>query len=231
MDALTFVAAVIDSLAWPATLLASLFLLRKPLARVLPMLRRVRYKDVDVEFGVASEVKGELVKEAARELETTTHPKQQAIQQATQQADEERAFTRLVLDALVSPKGPLRNGKVRADVRISFGDIVMYADAVIEVGWVTYVVDVKLPRNEEAVVRATEAASRNAQAFSLYLAREKGIRWFVKPLVVVPTGSFKEDKTPHASVLKFDATTKDFTNAGQAITSDLMSAFLSEPHR
>lgn len=51
MDWLTFTAAVIEHLAWPATVLTVLVMLRRPITKLLPDLRKVKYKDLEVDFG------------------------------------------------------------------------------------------------------------------------------------------------------------------------------------
>jgi hypothetical protein len=51
MDWLTFISSVIGNLAWPATILAVVFMLRKPIAGLLPDLRKLKYKDLEVDFG------------------------------------------------------------------------------------------------------------------------------------------------------------------------------------
>ena len=50
MDWLQFIASIIDSLAWPGAILAAVILLRRPLSALLPLLRRLKYKDFEVEF-------------------------------------------------------------------------------------------------------------------------------------------------------------------------------------
>lgn len=51
MDFLSFIAAIADALAWPVSLLIALFMMRKPIADLLPSLRRLKYKDLEVDFG------------------------------------------------------------------------------------------------------------------------------------------------------------------------------------
>jgi hypothetical protein len=51
MDALTFISKLIDSLAWPVTVVIALVLLRRPLAELLPQMRKLKYKDFEAEFG------------------------------------------------------------------------------------------------------------------------------------------------------------------------------------
>jgi hypothetical protein len=51
MDFLTFLATIIESLAWPVSLLVSVFMLRRPIVELLPGLRRLKYKDLEVDFG------------------------------------------------------------------------------------------------------------------------------------------------------------------------------------
>src|SRR5665647_1880486 len=45
MTWLEFIASIIQALAWPAVVIAAVILLRKPLAAVIPLLRRLTYKD------------------------------------------------------------------------------------------------------------------------------------------------------------------------------------------
>jgi hypothetical protein len=51
MDFLTFIAAIVGSIAWPVSLLAALLMMRRPLAELLPGIHRLRYKDLEVDFG------------------------------------------------------------------------------------------------------------------------------------------------------------------------------------
>lgn len=51
MDLLTFIATIVGSIAWPAALLATVFMIRRPLAELLPGIRRLKYKDLEVDFG------------------------------------------------------------------------------------------------------------------------------------------------------------------------------------
>lgn len=62
MDWLTFFSSIINTLAWPATLIVLLILIRKQLPQIAKSLRRLKYKDIEVEFGetakaIANEVK------------------------------------------------------------------------------------------------------------------------------------------------------------------------------
>lgn len=51
MDWLQFFSSVVGSLAWPATVLALVVLLRAPVTRVLLTLTRLKYKDLELDFG------------------------------------------------------------------------------------------------------------------------------------------------------------------------------------
>jgi hypothetical protein len=51
MDVLGFVANVISSLVWPTVILICFFVLRKPLAQLIPLVRGLKYKDFQIEFG------------------------------------------------------------------------------------------------------------------------------------------------------------------------------------
>jgi len=50
MFLLEFAAKIIGTLAWPATLLAIIFFLRKPIRDLLPFLERLKYKDFELSF-------------------------------------------------------------------------------------------------------------------------------------------------------------------------------------
>lgn len=51
MDWLAFIASLADSVAWPAAVVAIVLALKKPLARLIPNLRQLQYKDIRVDFG------------------------------------------------------------------------------------------------------------------------------------------------------------------------------------
>ena len=50
MDWLTFVSKIADAVAWPLALIVASLLIRKPLLRAVPFLRKLKYSDVEVEF-------------------------------------------------------------------------------------------------------------------------------------------------------------------------------------
>ena len=50
MDWLTFIAEVVKALAWPATVVVGIALLRRSLLQLIPGLRRLKYKDLELEF-------------------------------------------------------------------------------------------------------------------------------------------------------------------------------------
>lgn len=51
MDILTFIAKLADSLAWPLVVVITLILLRRPLSELLPQVKKLRYKELEAEFG------------------------------------------------------------------------------------------------------------------------------------------------------------------------------------
>lgn len=51
MDWLTFLTSLIESLAWPVAIVIVILTMRGPIARLLPELRELQYKDLRVEFG------------------------------------------------------------------------------------------------------------------------------------------------------------------------------------
>ena len=61
MDALTFISELIKAVAWPATAVALVVLLRKPIVELIPLLRRLKYKELELEFAQEmSELKAEV---------------------------------------------------------------------------------------------------------------------------------------------------------------------------
>jgi hypothetical protein len=55
MDALTFISEIVKATVWPASFWAAIYVLRKPLSELVPLLIKVRYKDIELEF--ASELR------------------------------------------------------------------------------------------------------------------------------------------------------------------------------
>lgn len=67
MDVLTFISELIKSLAWPVAIIILVILLRKPIVELIPLLRRLKYKDLELEFSQeVTELKAE-VEAAAKE--------------------------------------------------------------------------------------------------------------------------------------------------------------------
>jgi len=50
-ETLKFVAQMVSALAWPATTIVCILLLKKYLSSLIPMLRTVKYSDVEIKFG------------------------------------------------------------------------------------------------------------------------------------------------------------------------------------
>ena len=51
MDILSFIANVISSLAWPGMVILCVILLRKPIAELIPLMRSLKFKDFEIDFG------------------------------------------------------------------------------------------------------------------------------------------------------------------------------------
>lgn len=52
VDWLTFIATLVQALAWPSTIVVGVLLLRRPLIQLLPQMRRLKYRDLEAEFGI-----------------------------------------------------------------------------------------------------------------------------------------------------------------------------------
>ena len=61
MDTLKFISELIKALAWPVTTVVLVGLLRKPIVDLIPFLRRLKYKELELEFAQeVSELKAEV---------------------------------------------------------------------------------------------------------------------------------------------------------------------------
>jgi len=68
MDVLTFISETIKSVAWPAAAIFLALMLKKPLTELIPLLRKLKYKELEMEF---SEEVAELKAEAAASISPT----------------------------------------------------------------------------------------------------------------------------------------------------------------
>ncbi len=50
MDKYTFIVELIKVLAWPVTVASSLILLRKPIVSLIPFMRKLKFKELEMEF-------------------------------------------------------------------------------------------------------------------------------------------------------------------------------------
>jgi len=71
MDWLTFIAAVVSATAWPIAVLIIFLVIRKPLLELIPLLQRLRYGDIEIDFG--SEV-NDLLQDMRRVLPPVRQP-------------------------------------------------------------------------------------------------------------------------------------------------------------
>ncbi len=50
MDELTFISEIIKALAWPTVTVAIVFLLKKPIVELVPLMKKLKYKELELEF-------------------------------------------------------------------------------------------------------------------------------------------------------------------------------------
>ncbi|WP_415755722.1 hypothetical protein [Pseudomonas leptonychotis] len=74
MDALTFISKAIESVAWPAAVVLLALMLKKPIADVIPLLRKLKYKELELEFSrEVAELKADAtITTPTKENQTTT---------------------------------------------------------------------------------------------------------------------------------------------------------------
>lgn len=70
MDSLTFTSEAIKALAWPTAIVAVSLMIRKPVIELLPFLRRLKYKEIELEF---SKEIAQLKAEVKAAKPTTSH--------------------------------------------------------------------------------------------------------------------------------------------------------------
>jgi hypothetical protein len=51
MDVYNFISAIINSLVWPVVVLVVLLVLKKPLSQLLLSLNKLRYNNLEIDFG------------------------------------------------------------------------------------------------------------------------------------------------------------------------------------
>lgn len=71
MDVLQFVSSIIGSLAWPAAVVWLAFLLRAPLAKLIPRVRGVKYGDLHVDIAAQIEDVKEQVEDVKEQVEAS----------------------------------------------------------------------------------------------------------------------------------------------------------------
>jgi hypothetical protein len=72
MDGLTFIAQIIESLAWPLAIVIVVLILRSPLSQVILGLKRLKYQDLELDFEKEIAKLERAVEEATEPLEADT---------------------------------------------------------------------------------------------------------------------------------------------------------------
>jgi len=75
MDILTFLAQIAAALGWPVAIIIIVLILRRPIASLIPLLQRLKYKDLELEFGRRiEEIKAEVAEELPHASEVKALP-------------------------------------------------------------------------------------------------------------------------------------------------------------
>jgi hypothetical protein len=108
MDALTFVSTMVSALAWPSVAIVVIMILRKPMAELLPLLRRLKYKDLEFKFGeriaevqadVATLVNHQEIAQDAQRGRLRVDPYSIRLRHTSERIDERYFRVRVWLDA------------------------------------------------------------------------------------------------------------------------------------
>jgi len=84
MDWLQFFASVIGSLAWPLAVIGLGYLLREPLAKLIPLIRTLKYKDWQIDVGQELEAAREKVAESGEAASDVAEEPTPAVVQLAQ---------------------------------------------------------------------------------------------------------------------------------------------------
>jgi hypothetical protein len=98
VDWLTFISKVVEALAWPCAFLAVLLVIRKELPAIVRSLRKLKFKDVELEFGEAA-------KAVAADAKEVVPPSKPDVR-VSGQSKEEMSF-RLTAIAELSPRAAI----------------------------------------------------------------------------------------------------------------------------
>lgn len=101
MDVLTFLSKVVEAIAWPGTVIILLAIMRKELPAIAKSLSRLKYKDIELEFGAATQAIADEVKQAVppSEKEISLFGLPQGAAQAKLEAIAELAPRAAILEA------------------------------------------------------------------------------------------------------------------------------------
>jgi hypothetical protein len=132
MDWLQFLASLIKSLAWPATLVMLVVLFRIPIRRALLTLTRLKYKDFELDFGhelkqLEKEAKAiDITPQLPKSIAPTKRDSSQLLQEAAQLAQRfpepavavawqavEDELMQAVMRLAISPDYPAHNSALR----------------------------------------------------------------------------------------------------------------------
>jgi uncharacterized protein YutE (UPF0331/DUF86 family) len=90
VDTLTFISNIVESLAWPSALAAITIVLRKPLFDLIPLLRKLKYKELELEFS-----------------ETLSHTKELQKNSGAEEPELEKKISRLIQLIEIAPRAAI----------------------------------------------------------------------------------------------------------------------------
>jgi hypothetical protein len=94
LDMLTFITELTKSLAWPIAALLFALMIRKPIAELVPLLRKLKYKEIELEFS-------KQIAELKAEIATPTHPPLEATVSNVELPDDKSAAIGTRRDELI----------------------------------------------------------------------------------------------------------------------------------
>ena len=75
MDGFTFTTEIVKALAWPVSAITLVFLLRKPIIDLVPLMKKLKYKELELEFSQEMKaLKSEATISSVKETQTVSTP-------------------------------------------------------------------------------------------------------------------------------------------------------------
>lgn len=132
MDWLQLLASIIDSVAWPVTIVVTAYLLRYPLFELLPNLLLFKYKELEIRFGRGLERLEQGLEQAPPPEQTSARSDSQILADESFDILAEISPSAAVLEAWTSIERTLGTVATQHNIEIRRGGSVLYITRVLK---------------------------------------------------------------------------------------------------